>query len=233
MIVIVGIDGLEYDYVKEFGFPNLMQQKYGTTDLSEFEEPRTMVIWSSFLSGKNQEKRILAEKEMWKFRLGTEETFFSKFNRHIAIDVPGYTQDMEQHNKERQAMKDFFAEKIKVEDYDKIVFSHHNKIKEKFFESLEQDYDVVMGYFNAADVIGHLSFGVKPKMKIIYKEMDEIVKRTSKKADTLLVISDHGMKAIGRFGDHSDHGFWSLNSETDFEKPKPMDFYGLLSSLKN
>jgi len=228
MIVIVGVDGLEYDYVKEFQFPNLMQKNYGTTDLSEFEEPRTMVIWSSFLSGKNQEKRILAEKEIWNFRLKLEETFFSKFGEHIAIDVPGYTQDMEQHIRERQAMKDFFAEKIKVEDYDKIVFEHHNKIKQKFFESLEQDYDIVMGYFNAADVIGHLSFGVKSKMKIIYKEMDDIVRKASEKAGALLVISDHGMKAIGRFGDHSKRGFWSLNRGIDVEKPRPMDFYDLI-----
>ena len=230
MIVIVGIDGLEYDYVKEFQFPNLMQKNYGTTDLSEFEEPRTMVIWSSFLSGKNQEKRILSEKEMWKFRLGVEETFFSKFNKHIAIDVPGYTQDMEQHKKERQAMKDFFADKISVEDYDKIVFEHHNRIKEKFSESLEQDYDIVMGYFNAADVIGHLSFGVKPKMKVIYKEMDDIVRRTAEKAGMLLVISDHGMKAIGRFGDHSTHGFWSLNNAAELGKPRPMDFYEIIKA---
>jgi hypothetical protein len=218
MMVIIGIDGLEYDYVKEFDFPNLMQKTHGTTNLSEFEEPRTMVIWSSFLSGKNQEKRILAEKEIWKFRLRPEETFFSKFKKHIAIDVPGYTQDMEQHNKERQAMKDFFADKIKIEDYDKIVFEHHNKIKQKFFESLEQDYDVVMGYFNAADVIGHLSFGLKPKMKIIYKEMDDIVKKTYEKADELLVISDH-----------SDHGFWSFNREIKLEKPEPMEFYDILT----
>ena len=231
MIAIVGIDGLEYEYVKEFAFPNLMQNNYGTTDLSEFEEPRTMVIWSSFLSGKNQEKRILAEKEMWKFKLQPEETLFSKFNKHIAIDVPGYTQDMEQHNRERQAMKDFFDDKTTVEEYDKMVFAHHNKIKEKFFESLGQDYDIVMGYFNAADVIGHLSFGLKAKMKLIYKEMDEIVKKTAEKADTMLVISDHGMKAVGRFGDHSDHGFWSFNKDIKLENPKPTDFYELLIKL--
>ncbi|MBN2478079.1 alkaline phosphatase family protein [Candidatus Micrarchaeota archaeon] len=233
MIVIVGIDGLEYDYVKEFNLPNLMQRNHGTTDLSEFEEPRTMVIWSSFMAGKNLEKEILSRKNLWEFRLKPEETFFSKFNKHIAIDVPGYTQDMEQHNKERQAMKDYFVDKkISVEEYDELVLRHHEKIKDRFFESLEKDYDIVMGYFGAADVIGHLSFGIKSKMKIIYKEMDEIVRKTSEKADKMIVISDHGMKAVGRFGDHSDHGFWSVNFDIKLEKPKPTEFYKILADLQ-
>ncbi len=53
MIVILGIDGLEYEYVKKFNVKNLMQESFGKTNISEFSEPRTMVLWSSFLTGKN------------------------------------------------------------------------------------------------------------------------------------------------------------------------------------
>ena len=113
-----------------------------------------------------------------------------------------------------------------------MCFAKNKKRKKRFFEALSENHDIVMGYFGAADVIGHLSFGMKIKMKIIYKEMEDIVKNASEKADKLIVISDHGMEAIGRFGDHSDHGFWSTNFETDFTRPKPTEFYDLIVSLK-
>jgi len=51
MLTILGIDGLEYDLVVKFGCKSLMQESFGMTDLSAFKEPRTVVIWSSFLSG--------------------------------------------------------------------------------------------------------------------------------------------------------------------------------------
>ena len=35
------------------------------------------------------------------------------------------------------------------------------KNKQEFFESLKQSYDLLIGYFNLADVIGHLSFRYK------------------------------------------------------------------------
>ncbi len=235
MITILGIDGLEYNYVVKFGLKNLKQSFYGKTDLSEFEQPRTMVIWSSILSGKNMEKEILSSENLWKFRLLLDQTFLKHFNNPLAIDVPGFNQDMEQHAKERKAMKDFLDKKITIEEYDKIVFDHHRKVKEMFFNAVEsKKYDIIFVYFNAADVIGHMSFGILPKMKIIYKEMDDIAKRIiDMSLGPVLVISDHGMKAIGRFGDHSNHGFWSLPIDMNLSNPKPMDFYNIILNLRS
>ncbi|MBD3247555.1 hypothetical protein GF378_02960, partial [Candidatus Pacearchaeota archaeon] len=51
MIVILAIDALEYDKVEEFNCKNLKQEYYGKTDISEFSQPRTMVLWSSFMTG--------------------------------------------------------------------------------------------------------------------------------------------------------------------------------------
>ena len=67
MIAILAIDALEYDLVEKFQCRNLMQKFYGKTDISEFSEPRTMVLWSSFMTGRNMEQEILAmgDKEMW------------------------------------------------------------------------------------------------------------------------------------------------------------------------
>ena len=232
MIVILALDGLEYEYVKEFNCKNLMQKSYGKTDISEFSEPRTVVIWSSFLSGKNLEKKILAlGKNFWKFKLKPEETFLSKFKKWKVIDMPGFNYKQKNHEKERKLMKAVLENKASIEEYDKIAFQNHLENKKEFFESLEKDFEIIVGYFALADVIGHLSFGIKPKMKIIYKELDNIAKEVRKKADKILVISDHGMKAIGRYGDHSNYGFWSFNFEINLKKPKITDFRKIIESF--
>ena len=230
MIVILGLDGLEYEYVEEFKCKHLIQKCYGKTDISEFSEPRTVVLWSSFLTGRNTEKQAL--KDLWNFSVKPEETFFSNFKSWHAIDVPGFSYIKERHEKEREMLKAFFDGKAGVEEYDEIAFENHAFIKQKFFEALEKEYEILMGYFALADVIGHLSFGIKLKMKLIYQELDEIAKIARKKADKLLIISDHGMRAIGRFGDHSDYGFWSFSEKIKLENPKITEFRKLIESLK-
>jgi hypothetical protein len=226
MIVILGMDGLEWEYVKKFNCKHLMQTNFGKTDLSDFSESRTIVLWSSFLSGKNMEKRILALKDMWSFKLSREETFFPE--NHIAIDVPGYSSKLDNHKKERQGMKDFFDKKISLEQYDAICFANHKENKKEFFSMLEKKPDVLMVYFGLADVIGHLSFGMESKMKLIYKELDEIAGRIKGKK---LIVSDHGMRPVGRFGDHNSYGFWSVNFDAELTNPKITELRKVLEPL--
>lgn len=231
--MILGLDGLEYEYVKEFNCKNLMQTSFGKTDISEFSEPRTVVLWSSFLTGKNLEKRILAlGKEFWKFKLKTEETFFAKFKKWKAIDVPGFTYKYEKHQKEKELLKGFFDGNVSIKEYDKLAFENHKENKEEFFEELNKEYEIIMGYFALADVIGHLSFGIKLKMKVIYKELDEIAKEVREIGEKILVVSDHGMKAVGRFGDHAKSGFYSFNYDVKLRNPKITELYDEIKKLK-
>ncbi len=230
MMIILALDGLEYEYVKEFNCRHLMQTSYGKTDISMFSEPRTVVIWSSFLTGRNTEKEAL--KDLWNFRVRSEETFFSFFEKWHAIDVPGFTYLRERHAKERELLKAFFEGSASVEEYDAVALENHEFVKERFLEAVEGDYDMVMGYFALADVIGHLSFGIKPKMRAVYGELDEIAKLAGKKASKMLIISDHGMRAIGRFGDHSNYGFWSFSERVEWKTPKITEFKNLIGFYK-
>lgn len=220
MIVILGLDGLEYEYVKSFDCKNLMQADYGKTDISEFSEARTVVLWSSFLAGSNLEKKILSSKRLWDFRLKPEETFFTRFERWKAIDVPGFTFIHKNHKVEREALKKYFSKEISIEEYDKIAFKNYNQNKKEFLHALNENYEIVMAYFGLADVIGHLSFGLEQKMKIVYKELDELSKLANKKSKMLLILSDHGMIKVGRFGDHSKYGFWSFSKKIDLQQPR-------------
>jgi hypothetical protein len=235
MIVVLAIDALEYDLVEAFGCDNLKQKFYGKTDISEFSEPRTMVLWNSFMTGENREKEVLefGDKEMWNIKLDIKDTFFARFENPKILDLPGFNYDKEQHELERRMLKEFFAavgdeEKAEIrKNYNNHAFEHHRRIKKEFADTLAGDYDFVLGYFSAADVIGHLNFGNRALMKMIYRDMDEIAAGID---DTLIVLSDHGMERIGIFGDHSDHGFWSTGFK-DLGNPGITDFAGIIMEI--
>ncbi len=233
MITVIAIDALEYSLVEDFDLPRLKQAHYGRTDISEFSEPRTMVLWSSFMTGQNKETEILAkgDKEMWNVRIPHEDTFFSSFQDPHVIDLPGYNYDLEQHEHERGFLKAFFDTEGDEKDairkkYNEHAFEHHRDVKEQFLKALGEGHDFLLGYFSIADVIGHLNFGNRSMMKMIYRDVDEIA--SAVKGD-LIILSDHGMKAIGHFGDHSEYGFWSTNF-LDLKTPKITDFAEIITS---
>lgn len=241
MTVIFAIDALEYKKVEEYDCKNLKQASYGKTDISEFSQPRTIVLWSSFMTGENKEEEILAEgdEKMWDTKIPFEETFFSNFKNPKIIDLPGFSYDREQHSKERQLLREFFEEaeseeeKKKIrKEYNQHGLKHHRKIKEKFLNTLAKDHDFVLGYFSAADVIGHLNFGNRTLMKMIYDDLEEIVKKIKDiRDDHLVILSDHGMEGVGMFGDHSNYGFWSFDDECNLERPKLTEFSNFIKSL--
>jgi len=235
MIVILAIDALEYSLVEEFNCYDLKQKFYGKTDISEFSQPRTIVLWSSFMTGKNMEKEIVSigDKEMWYIKLDIENTFFNQFKNPKIIDLPGFTYSKEQHENERKLLKEFFDSENDEEKrniraaYNNIAFEHHRKIKQEFTSALKGDFDLVLGYFSVADVIGHLNFGNRTMMKMIYKDLDEIAGMIS---NTFIVLSDHGMERVGIFGDHSNYGFWSTGFK-DIGNPRITDFAGIIKEM--
>jgi fructose/tagatose bisphosphate aldolase len=233
MIAILGYDGLEYDFVTQNNYTKLLQTSYGRTDLGGFELPQTPIIWASFMAGKNMKDAFQDKDSLWTFRLKDEDTFLSNFANPISFDVPGYNFIKERHEEERADLKAFFEDKsITIEEYDKKGFAHHELIKGKFLSALESgEHDIVMGYFGIADVLGHLSFGMKIKMKLIYDDLGKLVEEVQTRYNCpILVISDHGMESVGRFGDHSDHGFWSVNFDLELDNPKPTDFAEIIAT---
>lgn len=240
MIIVLAVDALEYCLIEEFGNNNLKQASYGKTDISEFTQPRTMVLWSSFMTGTNKEEEVLSrgDKKMWDIHWPLEDTFFSEFKNPKIIDLPGFSYDKKVHDESRNLLKKFFdakneAEKEKIRrKYNEDAFNHHRKIKSELESSLAGGHDFLLCYFSVADVISHLNFGNKTMIKLIYKDLDEIAEKAVQKADYTLIVSDHGMKAIGVFGDHSDYGYWSTSWNEKLGKPKITDFKNLLTKLK-
>jgi len=228
-MIILALDALDLNLVKRFECQTLMQNEYGQTDISDFNLERTVVLWASFLTGKNMEARIPL-KTQWEFKLPIEETFLCFFKTFEAIDVPAFS-FKQSHAEERKYLKNYFDDKSAIEEYDASVWKIHEENKKEFLGSIGKS-DLVIGYFNLADAIGHLSFGITEKMKQVYSELEGLAKETKNSDDFTLVISDHGMTAIGRYGDHTKNGFYSVNQKLGFSTPKITDFYELMRRFK-
>ncbi|MCJ7506476.1 alkaline phosphatase family protein [Candidatus Bathyarchaeota archaeon] len=226
-MIILALDALDSDMITRYECKNLKQVEYGQTNLSDFQLERTVVLWASFLTGKNMEPRIPIETQ-WQFKLKPEETFLSSFKSYKGVDVPAFSLKEKNHAEERRLLKNFFDKESGVEEYDELVWKNHDENKKDFFNSLGH-FDVVLGYFDLADAIGHLSFGIPEKMRRVYMELDEMMRETKSSLDDFtLAISDHGMKEVGRYGDHSRNGFYSTNRRLGLSLPRITDFYDLL-----
>ena len=128
-------------------------------------------------------------------------------------------------------MRKYFDDETSVEDFDSVIWRNHEENKKDFFKSLSK-HDLVMGYFDLADAIGHLSFGVPKKMKEVYVELEEIAKEVKSSFDDfILIASDHGMRPVGRYGEHSGNGFYSVNYKIRFRLPKITAFHDLIKKV--
>ncbi|MBS7633555.1 hypothetical protein KEJ15_08090 [Candidatus Bathyarchaeota archaeon] len=229
-MIILALDALDFNMVGKYKCQNLMQTECGQTNLSEFELERTVVLWASFLTGKNMESRIPI-KTQWEFKLKPDETFFTYFRTYQAIDVPAFSLKEGNHAEERRLLKSYFDENATVEEYDAVIWRNHEENKKDFFASLGC-FDIVMGYFDLADAIGHLSFGIPEKIEKVYTELERIAYEVrSSTEDFILIISDHGMKPVGKYGDHSRNGFYSANRELRLNIPSITDFYEILRGV--
>jgi phosphopentomutase len=224
-MIILALDALDLQQVKKYNSKNLLQKEYGKTDLSDFTQPRTVVLWSSFLTGKNTEPQIPI-KTQWEFKVKPEQTFLKYFKTYKTIDVPAFSHKPS-HVKERELLKGYFEETATVEEFDEIVWKIHEENKKEFFEAVGK-FDLLMGYFNLADSIGHLSFGITEKMAEVYRELDQLAEKIKDADDYILIISDHGMEAVGRYGDHNRNGFYSFNHKVGLNLPKITSFYDLI-----
>jgi hypothetical protein len=231
-MIILALDALDFTSVLKYNCEYLKQTEYGQIDVSDFKQLRTVALWASFLSGKNMEDEVPVDKAtQWKFQLESEKTFLSFFGTYTAIDVPAFSLKQSNHLKERHFMRKFFEDEVSAEDFDSVIWKNHDENQKDFFKSLGK-HDLVIGYFDLADAIGHLSFGVPKKMKEVYAELDKIAKEVkSSFDDVILIASDHGMRSVGRYGQHDVQGFYSLNYNPRFKLSRITEFHDLIKQI--
>ena len=229
-MLVLALDALDPTVVEKYDCRNLMQTEHGRTDLSDFKLERTVVLWASFLTGKNMESKIPIETQ-WEFKLRAEDTFLSDFGTYNTIDVPAFSLKEKNHSEERSLLKKYFDREATVEQYDATVWKNHEENKKDFFDSIGR-FDMVIGYFDLADAIGHLSFGIPEKMKRVYLELERTAQEARSASDEfVLIVSDHGMRQVGRYGDHNREGFYSTNRKIGLDYPRITDFNGTIKKV--
>lgn len=241
-MIILGIDALEHDLVEKFECKYLMQKYHGMTDIVQFDKLKTIVLWTSFLTGHNTEKDVGDLSNLWTFQVKYVDTFFRKPKEYRAWDVPGFTYHQSIHEEIRKLFGIFFDETFGG----KSEFENPRQIKKKISEiSLSQferfrckllndktkdsqtkspdlkgrypkiDERIYMYYTSLLDDIGHFSFGNEFLMRSLYRSIDSVAKELSRKKEDVIILSDHGMVQTSdtMFGEHSPAGFWSTNFE--------------------
>lgn len=270
-IVILGIDGLEYDLVEKWNLKHIKQRAHTKTDLSEFEVIVTPPIWASMLTGKKiseieepfiRRQKFIAHKgnitkvkTPWYVKFGAKilplairrklgdlitsdpfkatydyllktkkyKTIFDYFDKTWTNGVPSYGR-----NVSNPEVKAAMAEAVKgnLKPLVEYAMRTYEQDRKALFEALDGDYELIFWYTPFLDEISHFYIRKKLKLMNLYLDVNRLVKRVSEKldeGDVLYIISDHGMEPIPgdpRGGDHSDHGFFSSNTEELIEKPQ-------------
>jgi len=239
MVIIVGIDALDKRFVDTHSLDELKQRHYGKTDISEFEKPRTMILWTSFLAGQSTEKEVLALDDIWGFKINKNRTFFSSF-KFYSEGVPGISYHDNDHQRMRRLLANFFEapqgsrQRREVEnEYGKIANILFQYARHELLMSVHADFrkaKLEFYYFSLIDDFGHLRYGDRYFMwllyDVIYQMMKEVINMCYANRRDLLIISDHGMELApetGYFGVHSKNGFWSSNF-CKLDMPKLTDF---------
>lgn len=260
-VFILALDGLEYDLVKLWNLSGLKQKAYGRIELREMyfhpeaKVPWTPYIWSSFISGKHQDVKIVftygkiidrlrkhplfrwikgKRRLFWRIGLTPkaeqigrikEQTIFDSVSPSIAIDVPTYNEPLE-HWKIHELIWT-----KGIETYENKILKIFNEKRKKVFLSVTEEWKLFMAYFKIADLAGHIYICKRlGKLRKIYEDLNNLtfkLKGRLSENSVFLIVSDHGMipSDDGVSGTHSTHAFWSLNIKTNWKPKDITDFH--------
>ncbi|MFQ6085325.1 MAG: alkaline phosphatase family protein [Candidatus Bathyarchaeia archaeon] len=158
-------------------------------------------------------------------------TIFDFADRPIAINVPTYNEEPVVHENKRLFLESIGNGDL-VGELEDSVWEVYQKRRDLCFRLIDGPWDLFMVYFHGVtDLLGHLYRAKLAKMWEIYAEMDSFVQELRERIGDdalLMIVSDHGMKVLGGFGDHTNYGFYSLNQKLCLDHPKICDFAGII-----
>jgi hypothetical protein len=279
-VIILGIDGLEYNLVKEWKLTNIMQKTYCELDLSEYDVIITPPIWGSMLTGKI-DKEIMniwvkqAElvgggfntKQKWWTKIGeimppkvdiwvwenifcpiiggnpfektanyilekNQKNIFHFFKKTWTNGIPSYGKNVSSPIDRRLIQNAII---FKNDDaFKENVIKNYKRDKEYLLTTLDKyEHDLIFWYTTILDKCGHVYMRKPLTLMNYYLEINNLIgKVVNRFQDScIFIISDHGMQLFkGRWGLHSDHGFFSSNTGEIINKP--YDLYNLVLKHK-
>lgn len=192
-LIILCFDALEREL---FGseYENLRLTTYGNTDISEFKLPRSVILWSSFLTSRNMEihlKDMLYEFGFGPFRVRIPTDVGDTFERHIwggwSGKILGKLAPLRKYLKERiwsiklKPKKTFLRYFTSYVAIDMVALSHKRRRHKRERELMSDyfNYNVEEGIIDKLrEIIHKFYYGnneIHKNQKDLHK-MDEILK---------------------------------------------------------
>ncbi len=155
-------------------------------------------------------------------------TIFHEFEKSWTNGLPGYGRVVSDSTARELLLEAFRGNR---KPYIRYAIQLYKEDRERLFSALDRDYNLIFWYTCLLDKIGHVCAGNKLEMLKYYLEINQLAKKVKKKCPDAIIyiISDHGMKpaeGAGKWGVHSDYGFFS--SSTGELISKPYHLYELL-----
>ncbi len=258
MIVILGLDGLEYNFVEKWNLRNLKQQQYGKLKVPILEEtgaPTTPSVWASFLTGRyvndlklirspireraldvlkfirkhvNVSLRLGAKVTAFRFPKLREKTFLD-YTDSIEINVPFYSFDYATYH----VLQSWTLKSLSLEGTIEALWAVYFKRKQQILNEAKKfrNADIAFAYMHFPDILQHFLFPRPSRLKKLYLDLDHyvfILRQKLEGSNSFIIVSDHGFDLQTEL--HSTHGFYSSNVELSPEPNDITDFYHLIST---
>lgn len=179
-----------------------------------------------------EDRGAFYERIVEEFRHRNLRTLFDVIPSAKALSVPPYQKWISRETS--FLMKEALENEKRIEAFENHVWDIFECKRKEYKKAIREDeWNLFMVHFMFMDLLGHIYAGNLTKMFGIYAQAEQLVEEVKKivgKKTFLLVVSDHGMKPIGKgmYGDHSDHGFYSSSVKLSLVNPKITDFFPLI-----
>lgn len=233
-LLILALDGLEYNTVHNAKLTHLQQRQYGKLVVPihpKHNAPSSPEVWATFLTGKHirkSMKRILKETNgkhghLSRFPELNQTTFLDVTNSK-AVNVPYYNYD----NAFFDAMYRFCVSNVPTLQAIEELTAIYERRKRQVFKEVSEwgDADVIFAFIHFPDALQHWCLFNRSVVHEHYFDLDNYVGFLSIGLEddvTFIIISDHGFdwdKSL-----HSKHGFYSINRPLTPSPTKITDFY--------
>ena len=155
------------------------------------------------------------------------KTIFDQIKPSVAVNIPAFNEDLKLRTMITQSL-----EKQGLSAFEEVIWRVHEKRVSETLSRLkeESEWKLFMAWFDLADWLGHLHIARRPhKFDNAYLNLERWARNLKEltKPCIFLVVSDHGMEPmLDDTGDHSLHGFYSINLKGELGPKRITDFYG-------
>jgi hypothetical protein len=244
---ILGLDGLDLELAKRWGYMNLLLHRYGTLEVpisKRYGHPHSPDVWASFLTGVwHDNLRFTRPYGLHRF-LDVMLWLRRKVGTSLGLGLIGeqvYSHTINQFPPLKHPLFNMKMLNVPYVNYDGLGLSIVSRFTNgkasmrdtkralrmllfKRFIAVDAifEHDNVFAFIGFPDLMQHFTHNVD-EVKDVYDLLDALVSDF----DDLLIVADHGFNLES--GMHSDVGYWSTNMDLGFTPQKITDFYPYLA----